>query len=291
MSSDGTIVLPKVDPTTKDNAPSGDLRLMVSTTGDLVTRNEAGVIRTYVEGVDDHGLLLGLGDDDHPQYHNDARGDIRYYTKSQINTSLSTKLNSDDPVLSSTNILQVKKNPGMNEFLSIEAAIASISSSNASNRYLINVGVGLFNENPLILPPYVSIRGGSIQTTLISPIDPSEHLFILSEGCELSFMSLFGISGSLLSGKAAIYCEDVGDFAQLHKLSIYDFDIGIDVYSNTGTSIVYSEYCDINGDYSYAVRNRSPNGFDNRIQLENFYAYETTSAIKTSLLSERRIGY
>ena len=29
-------------------------------------------------GVSDHGLLTGLSDDDHPQYHTDARGDVRY---------------------------------------------------------------------------------------------------------------------------------------------------------------------------------------------------------------------
>lgn len=29
-------------------------------------------------GVSDHGDLTGLADDDHPQYHNDARGDARY---------------------------------------------------------------------------------------------------------------------------------------------------------------------------------------------------------------------
>lgn len=29
-------------------------------------------------GVTDHGALTGLADDDHPQYHNDARGDLRY---------------------------------------------------------------------------------------------------------------------------------------------------------------------------------------------------------------------
>jgi len=29
-------------------------------------------------GVTDHGALTGLGDDDHSQYHNDARGDARY---------------------------------------------------------------------------------------------------------------------------------------------------------------------------------------------------------------------
>lgn len=37
-------------------------------------------------GVSDHGALSGLGDDDHPQYHNDARGDALYYRKSQVDT-------------------------------------------------------------------------------------------------------------------------------------------------------------------------------------------------------------
>lgn len=44
-------------------------------------------------GTTDHGLLTGLADDDHPQYHNDARGDARYYTQSQVNTALSGKEN------------------------------------------------------------------------------------------------------------------------------------------------------------------------------------------------------
>lgn len=32
-------------------------------------------------GISDHGQLTGLGDDDHPQYFNEVRGDDRYYTK------------------------------------------------------------------------------------------------------------------------------------------------------------------------------------------------------------------
>lgn len=44
-------------------------------------------------GATDHGVLTGLTDDDHPQYHNDARGDVRYYTKAQVDTSLGTKSN------------------------------------------------------------------------------------------------------------------------------------------------------------------------------------------------------
>jgi hypothetical protein len=41
----------------------------------------------------DHGLLTGLGDDDHPQYLNTARGDVRYYTQTQINTQMAGKIN------------------------------------------------------------------------------------------------------------------------------------------------------------------------------------------------------
>lgn len=35
-------------------------------------------------GVTDHGALTGLGDDDHSQYHNDTRGDARYYTETEM---------------------------------------------------------------------------------------------------------------------------------------------------------------------------------------------------------------
>lgn len=39
------------------------------------------------EGVTDHGLLTGLGDDDHAQYHNNARGDVRYAQLSHTHPS------------------------------------------------------------------------------------------------------------------------------------------------------------------------------------------------------------
>lgn len=42
-------------------------------------------------GTSDHGALSGLADDDHTQYHNDTRGDARYYTKAQVDTSLAGK--------------------------------------------------------------------------------------------------------------------------------------------------------------------------------------------------------
>jgi hypothetical protein len=41
----------------------------------------------------DHASLNGLEADDHPQYHNDARGDVRYYTKAQVDAGLAGKAN------------------------------------------------------------------------------------------------------------------------------------------------------------------------------------------------------
>ena len=38
----------------------------------------------FLGGITDHGALTGLTDDDHPQYLNNVRGDIRYYTKTQL---------------------------------------------------------------------------------------------------------------------------------------------------------------------------------------------------------------
>lgn len=61
---------------------------------DVLSWNGSGLEWTAAgAGVSDHGALTGLSDDDHTQYHTDARGDARYYTQSQVDTSLSGKAN------------------------------------------------------------------------------------------------------------------------------------------------------------------------------------------------------
>lgn len=57
---------------------------------ELLVGRGVGVVPVWESVTDavDHGSLGGLGDDDHTQYHNDARGDARYYTETEhINTS------------------------------------------------------------------------------------------------------------------------------------------------------------------------------------------------------------
>lgn len=72
----------------------------------------------------DHGALSGLGDDDHSQYHTDARGDARYFQKTEFKDASAgagdagkpVKLNSDgkiDPTMLKTRTIY-KPAHGMN---------------------------------------------------------------------------------------------------------------------------------------------------------------------------------
>lgn len=46
--------------------------------GRLVGAGDVTITAAGATGVTDHGVLTGLADDDHPQYHTDTRGDARY---------------------------------------------------------------------------------------------------------------------------------------------------------------------------------------------------------------------
>jgi hypothetical protein len=90
---------------------------------DLTDSGQAVVIDALgregiLPGVSNHGLLGGLGDDDHPQYHNDARGDARYYTQSQINALTGSYVN-----VSGTNPLEADWDAG--DFLITASGFAS----------------------------------------------------------------------------------------------------------------------------------------------------------------------
>lgn len=60
---------------------------------EVVTVGTQGPPGTGGSGSSDHGALAGLENDDHPHYHTDARGDARYYTKSQVDGALAGKAN------------------------------------------------------------------------------------------------------------------------------------------------------------------------------------------------------
>jgi len=60
-----------------------------TSSGHLTTKQYVDEQITAISGGTlDHGLLLGLGDDDHPQYLNESRGDARYYTQTEVDALL-----------------------------------------------------------------------------------------------------------------------------------------------------------------------------------------------------------
>ena len=158
------------------------------------------------------------------------------------------------------------------DFTSIKSAVDSITGSSSSNRYIIEVGPGEFNEGEIDLSskPYISIVGSSIQTTLVTPTGSTQHIFKLGQTNEISFMSLSGAG----TNYSAIYCYDVGNFAQAHKISIYDCDIGIWVESDTQDTKFYGEYIDINGEFTFANLVTANNNYIALTNLENFYIFQ-----------------
>jgi hypothetical protein len=166
------------------------------------------------------------------------------------------------------------------DFSSIKSAVDYLISSgntSSSNRYVINVGPGVFIENEIDLTqtPYVSIVGSNIQTTQILPNTNSQHIIKIGQNNELSFLSLSGAP----SGYAGIYCYDIGDFGQAHKLSFYDCDTNVWVESLTQDTKFYGEYLDFNGEYTYGTKVIGNNGYMALANMENYFNFPTGAGI------------
>jgi len=77
-----TVTIPISDDTESMELPNEDTR---ANTYFYWDENGEPTTTTGTSVGGDHGALNGLDGDDHPQYHNNTRGDIRYYTKTQMN--------------------------------------------------------------------------------------------------------------------------------------------------------------------------------------------------------------
>lgn len=58
-----------------------------------------------------------------------------------------------------------------------------------------------YEDNPLRLKPYTSIRGSDIRTTFIEPINKTQDLFHLDSGCYLNYMTFLNGRSGLLEGQ------------------------------------------------------------------------------------------
>lgn len=149
----------------------------------------------------DHGTLIGLGDDDHPQYHNDARGDARYYTQSQVNTIsgvLSAEIDSDI----STHAANADAHHAELH------TIASHSDTNATGAQLNTLTDGS-DADSLHYHNFSSISGTLDHSNLSGLTDDDHTQYLLADGSR-ALTSDWGYGSSTVSGTGDMI---VGEFS------------------------------------------------------------------------------
>lgn len=178
-------------------------------------------------------------------------------------------------------IITVAKKGG--NFTSVAAAVNFITDSTITNRYIIQVGPGVFTEPVINLAshPYVSIVGANIETTQIVPDANNHDIILLGANNEVSFLTLQNAG----AGYAGISVIDSVDYSQAHKVSFDNCSTGVSIKAITQDTLFYGEYIDFNGIYEYGVKVISSNGFSAFANLENYYNFSTGSLIAGTLVS------
>lgn len=172
-----------------------------------------------------------------------------------------------------SSVTNLRVSDAASDFKTIEEALLAITDSSDTNPYIINVGAGIYLENELFLPPYVSIVGTSINTTIIKPAG-NHNLFNMNNKTEVSFCTIEDVN----TNHIAFNCYDCGNFVQFHKLSIYNCDTAFRFDSVTNDCLGYLEYVDINESFTDGVKIVSSNGFICDVNCENFYIFDSVSS-------------
>lgn len=189
-----------------------------------------------------------------------------------------TNTNSGLFLYQQNNIITVQSD-GNGDFETVVSALASITDSSSTNRYAIKLASEIFVEQPidLRLKPYVSIIGESLNTSILVNADDNLDFITLGLGCEISFLTIRG-SGNVAGGVSAIYCNDWGNFSQMHKVSIYDFSICVKASTVNIDSYLYLEYVDFGGVFDKGIVQESTGVGVNFVNAENQYAFPTSTA-------------
>jgi len=170
--------------------------------------------------INDHGTLIGLADDDHTQYVHtslnrtisashtitgntkflggikDSNSNLGISGQNLVSTGAGIEWKFPTPT---TNVIYVSKdgndsNDGgslQNSKLTIKSALSSASAGT-----VIKVSAGTYSEdNPLIVPPQVSIVGDSLREVTVTPQNNGD-LFYVSNGDYISDMSFTGASNT-----------------------------------------------------------------------------------------------
>jgi len=169
--------------------------------------------------ISDHGQLTGLSNDDHPQYHTDARGDIRYYTKTILNAGqLDSRYYTETEVDTISGSLQTNID-GRDNYSSWNFAIDGVTKDAITSGDVLNFVSGDNITVTRSADDEITISGGAGGGT-------SNH----SELNELDYASA-GHTGF----------QPAGDYATTAKLTTTSGDLQTNIDSKSDTGHTHTE--------------------------------------------------
>jgi len=135
--------------------------------------------RGEAEVVTDHGELTGLGDDDHSQYHTDARGDARYYTKTQADAQ-EVRLTGNQTIAGTKTFTSAPSVPdasfSIGKTSGLQSALDAKVSADGSIRSHSDVDDAALNDGDIYRYSGDSnALVGVDPETLFAPVDPSDQ--------------------------------------------------------------------------------------------------------------------
>lgn len=141
----------------------------------------------------------------------------------------------NDARLSTQGVLHVKKNPGAGEYSSVKAAVDAASLvANSSNPHTVLIGPGIYQEDTITLPSFVTVKSAGHSTVVIEPTDSNNDIVqVASANARFQGCTLRGATGA---GAAAIRVTSATSPLIVDFVTIQNCTVGISVESSTTAS-------------------------------------------------------
>ena len=197
------------------------------------------------------------------------------------------------------NIVIVRKNPGPDEFSSLSDAIASIPLGVPAdtNRYVIHVYQGDYEEPQITIPSFVFIVGESMEAVRFNPAATGYPFFTFSQRSGAIFCTIRDTDPAF----PAFFFYNCGDYCLIHKIEFEGCSMAMECLTDgsaTEASLCYIEYVGTTDAFVYSLKASDTNligGFGSEVSIENFFTYNHNDnaliieGLNTRLLSQATV--
>lgn len=201
-------------------------------------------------GTSDHGELVGLSGDDHPQYHTDARGDARYYTQGQVDSLVASAsgISYHDNTYHTENYATTAELTSTSGVLQSQVnIIAGVDNLRAGEEGIVNIGAGVSNVNVTFDTAQMD-TGYSPVIAIINTSDanPSEYSWTITAKSTTGFT--VSLSGPTDTSNYKLAYQVGSSFTEYDMVADTTPQLGGDLDLN-GNSIDYGSVLTTNNTY------------------------------------------